>query len=247
MTQLKFVLRLGKEEKHEKNVCILSIIILFVPCLTFGALGKVTEMGIVLVPSVLSVILLNFDNLKNYVSVIKMRDIELKFKDMIKDADVTIEQLNNSQYTLTKIATELLYRHKFYGGVPVCVSVELIDDLYQTAKNTNAVNIINGPLKLAYERLLSEAFGKISYDINDSEDKSKVFSITEKIYVFKGNSNIIRKCETIPSPTALRERVEELEISDESRKVALNNILQFEKLCIEYQEKYEKLNFVDVV
>lgn len=232
-----------------KNVFkfILSLLFLFGPCLYFGVLGKTTEMGIVLVPSVLSAVLLNFDHLKKYVSVIKMKDIELKFKDMIEEANATIEQLNNSQYTLTKVATEILYRHKFYGGVPVGVSVELVDDLYETAKNTNAISIINGPIKLAYQRLLSEAFGKISYGINDSEDKKKISSITETIYVFKGNSNMIRKCDSIPSPAALRKKVEEIELLEESRQAVLNSIFQFEKLCIQYQEKYEKLNLIDTI
>ena len=232
-----------------KNVIkiILSLLFLFAPCLYFGVLGKTTEMGLILVPSVLSVILLNFEHLKKYVSVIRTKDVELKFKDMIEEANATIEQLNNAQYTLTKVATEILYRHKFWGGVPVGISVELIDDLYQMAKNTNATNIINGPLKLAYERLLSEAFGKISYSIDDSEDKKKILSITETIYVFKGNSNMIRKCDCIPSPAALRKKVEEIELLEESRQAVLNSIFQFEKLCIQYQEKYEKLNLIDTI
>ena len=68
-----------------KNVIkiILSLLFLFAPCLYFGVLGKTTEMGLILVPSVLSVILLNFEHLKKYVSVIRTKDVELKFKDMI--------------------------------------------------------------------------------------------------------------------------------------------------------------------
>ena len=53
------------------------------------------------------------------------------------------------------------------------------------AKNTNATNIINGPLKLAYERLLSEAFGKISYSIDDSEDKKKYSRLLKQFMCLK--------------------------------------------------------------
>lgn len=58
---------------------------------------------------------------------------------------------------------------------------------------------------------------------------------------------MISKCESIPSPTALRKKVNEIDLLEESREVVLNNIFQFEKLCIEYQEKYEELNLVDIL
>ena len=58
---------------------------------------------------------------------------------------------------------------------------------------------------------------------------------------------MIRKCASIPSPAALRKKVEEIELLEESRQAVLNSIFQFEKLCIQYQEKYEKLNLIDTI
>lgn len=226
---------------------LITLLVLFVPCVYFGVLGKSTEMGLILIPSIIGVVFLNFEDLKKYVSVIKMKDIELEFKDIVDEANATIEQLNSTQYTLTKVATELLYRHKFWGGSSVKVSLELVNELYNTAKSTKAEDIIHGPIKLAYERLLSEAFDHLSSNIDNDEDRKKIESITEPIYVFKGNTNMIKDCKSIPNGDALKKKFEELDMLDESKKVLFDNIFQFERLCNTYIERYGKLNFIDTI
>lgn len=94
---------------------IITLIIILTPSIYFGIQGKIAEMGIILIASLFSAIFLNFEELKNYVSVIKTKDMEIKFKDVIEKAYATIDQLNKTQYTLITVATEILYWHKFWG------------------------------------------------------------------------------------------------------------------------------------
>ena len=113
------------------------------------------------------------------------------------------------------------------------------------AKSTNAEDIIHGPIKLAYERLLSEAFGDLSSNIDNDEDRKKINSITESIYIFRGNTNMIKDCKSIPNDIALKKKAAELDILDKSREVLIDNIFQFEMLCNIYKEKYGELKLVD--
>lgn len=243
--RLNDVERGGKMKRVVKF--LITLLLLFVPCVYFGTLGKSTEMGLILIPSIIGVVFWNFEDLKKYVSVIKMKDIELEFKDIVEEANATIEQLNSTQYTLVKTATELLYRNKFWGGSSVKTSLELVNELYNTAKSTNAEDVIHGPIKLAYERLLSEAFDHLSSNIDNDEDRKKIDSITEPIYVFKGNTNMIKDCKSIPSGNALKKKFEELELLEKSKDVLFDNILQFEMLCNIYIEKYGELKLVDTI
>lgn len=156
---------------------IITLIIILTPSIYFGIQGKIAEMGIILIASLFSVIFLNFEELKNYVSVIKTKDMEIKFKDVIEKAYATIDQLNKTQYTLITVATEILYRHKFWGGCSVKTSLDMVNEMYKNATSTGATDIVNKPIKLSYERLISQSFGHISRNIQNQDDRKKIDDI----------------------------------------------------------------------
>lgn len=222
---------------------IISIVILLAPAMYFGMNKQGVEMGIILVASLFSVIFMNFDEIKTYISVIKMRDMEIKFKDIIDEANTTIEQLNKTQYSLVKVATEILYRHKFWGGCNTKTSLELVDELYKNATSTNANEIIAGPIKLAYERLLSEAFGRISYGIVDKGDKEKIDEFINNIYEFKGGTNIFDVCDTIPEVNYIMREINSIDMSEESKLRVMENVHLYDTILKKYQGIYRWYNF----
>ena len=153
---------------------VFSIVLLIIPPLYFGVNDKTIQMGLIIIPSMLSVILINLDELKKSIVSIKTKDMEIKFKDAIDKAYATIEQLKDTQYRLTRAVTEILYRQKFLGGGGVENTYKVIDDLYQAALQIKAQKIIDGPLKIAYQRLLSESFGDLTLVIEDDKDRKKL-------------------------------------------------------------------------
>lgn len=220
---------------------IITLIIILIPSIYFGIQGKIAEMGIILIASLFSAFFLNFEELKNYVSVIKTKDMEIKFKDVIEKAYATIDQLNKTQYTLITVATEILYWHKFWGGCNVKTSLNMVNEMYKSASSTGATDIINKPIKLAYERLLSQSFDHISQNIENQDDRKSIDDVLEKIYNFKGGTNIISDCKNIPSVTALEKMIETRQIEKSSKETALNNINTYKTVLNTYENIYGKI------
>ena len=55
----------------------LSVLILFLPAFYFGIKNQTIQMGCVLVPSIISIVLINLEELKKSIVSIKTRDIEI--------------------------------------------------------------------------------------------------------------------------------------------------------------------------
>ena len=225
----------------------ISVLILFLPEFYFGINNQTFQMVCVLVPSILSVVLINLEDLKKSIVSIKAKDIEIKFKEVIEEAYATISQLNKIQYTLTKVATETVYRSKFWGGCSAQSTLQIVDELYETAKSTNANVIINGPLKIAYERLVSEAFGHLTTGVNDKDDAKQIDEIIKQIYVFKGNTNIIEDCKNIPNANALKNMINSLSIESKSKEEVFENVTFYETVLKKYQSIYGTVNAVDII
>ena len=226
---------------------IITLIIILTPSIYFGIQGKIAEMGIILIASLFSAIFLNFEELKNYVSVIKTKDMEIKFKDVIEKAYATIDQLNKTQYTLITVATEILYWHKFWGGCNVKTSLNMVNEMYKNATSTGATDIVNKPIKLAYERLISQSFGHISRNIQNQDDRKKIDDILDKIYVFKGGTNMVFDCKNIPSVTALVKMIETIQIEKSSKETALNNINTYKTVLNTYENIYGKIVTIEEI
>ena len=80
---------------------VISIALLIVPPFYFGINGKTIQMGLLIIPTMMCVVLINLDDLKKSIVSIKTKDIEIKFKNAIDKAYATIEQLNKIQNVLT--------------------------------------------------------------------------------------------------------------------------------------------------
>lgn len=226
---------------------IISVALILIPTICFGIWNKTVEMGIVFVASLFCAILLNLEELENSVYFIRTKNLEIRFKDAIEKANATIHQLNNTQYTLTKVATEILYRSKFWGGCSVKTQLEMIDELYETASSTRADRIVREPIKLAYERILSEAFGKLTNNVDDKDDKKTIDEILKKIYVFKGNTNIVTDCNSIPSGTALKGLISALGIKSDSKIRIGENIDLYESVLNKYMKIYGIIPTYDTI
>lgn len=226
---------------------LLTIIIIFVPCMYFGINHQVGEMGIVLTASLICSVFLNLNELKNSVSVIKSKNMEIKFKDMMNKAYVTMEHLNKTQYSLTKVATETLYRSKFWGGCCFETTLDIINGLYKDALKNESKNIINGPIKLAYERLISEAFKNISNGIVNNNDNKTISEILNNIYVFKADSNIVSDTRKAPSVIYIKNKLLSLQIDKETKDTITKNLLEYENLINIYQNIYGKIITTDCI
>ena len=225
--------------KHKKY--IITILILFIPAMFFGAINNTVAMGIILVPSVFATVLLNMNELFDKLSIIKLKDIEFKFKNTIEKANATIDQLLKIQYTLTEISTETVYRAKLWGGMPVKIQLALFDRLYKIAKENGAKETIDIPLKTAYQRLLSESFAKIPENISHPKDKQMLSEIIRKIYYFKGDTDIIKDGQYIPSPQAIRDFVASNFQCDASQSEVILGINEYEITLNTYQDRYGML------
>lgn len=226
---------------------VISIALLIVPPFYFGINGKPIQMGLIIIPSMMCVVLINLDDLKKSIVSIKTKDIEIKFKNAIDKAYATIEQLNKIQYVLTKVATEILYRQKFWGGAGVENTYKIIDDLYQAALQIKAKKIIDEPLKIAYQRLLSESFEHLTYSINDNDDRKKAKDIFNMVYIFRGNTNIIHDGKYIPSKNAINNFIYKLNLKEESLKDMTEAINLYGNILMNYQQIYGNINVVDEI
>lgn len=220
---------------------IITILILLIPTLYFGIINNVAAMGIIIIPSAFAAILLNINELFERLSIIKLKDIEFQFKNTIEKANATIEQLLNMQYALTEISTETVYRAKFYGGMSIERQLALFENLYKIAEENSAKKIIDEPLKTAYQRLLSESFECIPHHISNSNDKKILSEALEKIYCFKGGTDIVRNGTYIPTPQAIKNFANSNFQSDASRTEVISGITEYEKVLNKYQDKYGTL------
>jgi hypothetical protein len=225
----------------------LSIVVALAVPTFFGARGQSVEMGVIIIPSLLCAILINVDELKKSIVSIKAKDMEIKFKDAIDKAYATIEQLKDIQYRLTKVTTEILYRQKFWGGGGVENTYNIIEDLYQAALRIKAQEIIDEPLKVAYQRLISESFGHLADKIKDQEDKKKAEDAFDRIYDFKGNTNIIYDGKFVPTKNAINQFIIKLNLKKESLEDMSEAINLYGKILLNYQQIYGNIDVVDEI
>lgn len=226
---------------------VISIALLIVPPFYFGINGKTIQMGLLIIPTMMCVVLINLDDLKKSIVSIKTKDIEIKFQNAIDKAYATIEQLNKIQYVLTKVATEILYRQKFWGGAGVENTYKIIDDLYQAALQIKAQKIIDEPLKVAYQRLLSESFAHLTSGIKDDNDRKRTKDIFNMIYVFKGGTNIMYDGKYIPSKNAINNFIYKLNLKEESLKDMMGAIKLYGNVLMNYQQIHGNINVVDEI
>lgn len=139
-------------------------------------------MGIILIPCIIAVLLINMQYLKENLTSIKAKDLEIQFKNAINEAYATIEQLKDMQCILTEVSTETIYRGKFWGGMSIENQISIFNKLYENASANKNKKAINEPLKIAYQRLLGEAFGRITEGINDNIIKKQLSDKLESIY-----------------------------------------------------------------
>ena len=220
---------------------LISIIILIAPAFYFGFVDKTAQMWSIVVPSILSAVIINLEELKQAISSIKTKNLEIKFNDAIDRAYATIEQMNKTQFVLTKVTTEILHSHKYWGGCTVESSLDTVDELYELAEKSGLKEIINGPIKLAYERIIGEAFTDLTEDVNDSEGAKKINPIIHSNYTAKRDNNIFIDGKYIPSVSALTELVKQLDIPDVGQEKIKKNLSGYDRAITTYQKIFGKI------
>ena len=149
--------------------------------------------------------------------------------------------MNKTQFVLTKVTTEILHSHKYWGGCTVESSLDTVDELYELAEKSGLKEIINGPIKLAYERIIGEAFTDLTEDVNDSEGAKKINPIIHSNYTAKRDNNIFIDGKYIPSVSALTELVKQLDIPDVGQEKIKKNLSGYDRAITTYQKIFGKI------
>lgn len=112
--------------------CIYALIMLG-PMGYFGYYGKPVEMGIAVVTSALTIAFMNIDRL------IKIRGagFEAEMEQAVKEAYVTIEEMNRLKKVIIRLGMNLILYHNRWEGIPEFRSKEIKLVLLEMSKKLN--------------------------------------------------------------------------------------------------------------
>ena len=223
----------------------LSVLILFLPAFYFGINNQTFQMGCVLVPSIISIVLINLEELKKSIVSIKTRDIEIEFKDAIEEAYATIEQLNKTKQELTGIAVELIRGHNKYGGCGIKSEYAMINSLYELNKENS--DTVNTSIKSGYKQLIRHSYILISSSISKTEDRKKVEELLKESHFYKNQTMDFTLSEQIPSKIAITKEIENLDIDTASIDNTSSSVSLYDEIICKYQSIYNELSITDTM
>lgn len=120
----------------ENTKSIISISLIMIPVIIFGALGMSVEMTIVLFAGFASAVLMNIDKFKSF----KAGKLEAKLREadkVIEDAHATIGQLKEVAEPLLNTNLVSLIYDGYFDGMDIEDKLIVFEDLYKIENNLN--------------------------------------------------------------------------------------------------------------
>lgn len=149
------------------NKLLISILLIIVPTLVFGFMGKVAEMSVVLIAGIACAGVINMDKFSNFSIGTNGLEAQLKQAEkIISEAAVTIEDLKSFIEPLLNANINLIIYDGILDGMEFKAKEETILELYTMKKKQN-LNIDNEQFIKALKMLAIHYFIDLKFLIGD--------------------------------------------------------------------------------
>ncbi|MEK4973245.1 hypothetical protein NSQ89_12855 [Niallia sp. FSL R7-0648] len=146
---------------------IISILLILLPTLVFGIMGKVAEMSVILIAGIACAGVINMDKFSNFSIGTNGLEAQLKqAEEIISEAAVTIEDLKSFIEPLLNANINLIIYDGILDGMEFKAKEETILELYTMKKKQN-LNIDNEQFIKALKMLASHYFIDLKMIIRD--------------------------------------------------------------------------------
>lgn len=179
---------------------VFSVLFLLGPSMAFGFMGKTTEMGLAIIAGGLASAFLNLDKLQEF----KGGGLEIKLREAVNEAYVTIENLKSVSKPLLIATLNLLIYGNRWGGI----GKKKNHDIWEMVNSTiNSLDIqSDGEVEVARKAYISlntrDLYQQFTLSIQDAELRKKldqIFDLGKSVFPKENNvDNIVKITELSP-------------------------------------------------
>lgn len=204
-------------KKNNTLILIISLLLILVPTLYFGLVGRAAEMGVALAAGALSAAFLNFDKFQSF----KGAGIEFELKKAVEEAYATMEHVKAISEPLFISSIKMMTEGHTFDGIPEADQHRIVSMIGKVTENNLASDEVKSAVEGFYKFNLRYKYRDIiEYNSKDYSEISKRLAglMDDEASVFPTGNQIRQVLNELPIiPAALEELIQDYIFYKENR------------------------------